>query len=81
MIFPSREVVMERTILKSIAHPKPFTTKPSNKELAISIMIASMMKMKSPKVSKVMGAERNTIMGFTKVFSNPRMMDRMMAVR
>ena len=81
MIFPNREVVMERTILKSIAHPKPFTTKPSNKELAISMMNASMMKMKSPKVTNVMGAERNTKTGFTKVFSNPRMTDRMMAVR
>lgn len=77
----NKEVIIDSKMLKSMAQLKLFTINPFSKELANSIMSASMMSMKSPKVTMVMGADKRIRMGLMNVFNKPSTMDIAMAVR
>jgi hypothetical protein len=71
---------MDNKTLKIIADKKPLTTKPSTNLSQSITIIALMMSRKSPKVRIVTGNVKNTIIGFTKMLSNPKTMATMIEV-
>lgn len=62
------EVVIDKIILKSKAHQKPFTKKPSINLLASKIIPALITSKNNPRVKMVKGMVNKTKTGFKNVF-------------
>ena len=63
---------IERIILKIRAVKKPSTLKPSTSLSQIIIIIALIANKNNPSVTIVIGKVKNTKIGFTIAFNNPR---------
>ena len=71
---------MDNKTLKISADKKPLTAKPATNLSQSITIIALMMSRKSPKVRIVTGNVKNTMIGFTKILSNPKTMATMIDV-
>lgn len=62
----------ESMMLNKSAPKKPFTTKPSTRFAHNAIIPAFIINKKRPSENTVIGKVKNTNIGFTKTFNNPK---------
>lgn len=75
----AREVTKDSSTLKISAHQKPSTTILSIKQSAIKIITALITRANNPSVMIVSGKPKSPKIGFTKIFSTPNTMAKIIA--